>query len=697
MLAMASQETRTGSAPDRYYRAFRAHDARFDGQVYVGVTSTGIYCRPVCRVRMPRRSNCRFFTRPAAAEQAGFRPCLRCRPELAPGLSWQDSSKTLAGQAAVLIERAAVVGDDPYLTDIARQLGVTERHLRRIFVAVHGVSPIDFLTTRRLLLAKQLLTDTAMPVTGVALASGFGSIRRFNAVFADRYRMTPSSLRRHRPSHTQVGDAIADELVAVRLAYRPPYDVAGMLAFLAVRAVPGVEVASGGILRRTLALTHQGRRLQGWVSLRFVPGRHEVELAMAPELAPATGLLLAQARQALDLDADPAVIDPVIATVPVPGHVPPVSGIRMAGSMDGFEAAVRTILGQQVSIAAARTLAHRLVQRFGAGIRTPHADLHHLFPDAPTLAAASPDSLGTLGIVRQRVRAVQALAAEVAAGRLKLHRGAPLDASMAALRALPGVGAWTAELIAMRVFAWPDAFPASDIGVLNALGTRDPRKASAAAEAWRPWRAYAVARLWQSLVVPTDCRQPIRPIPSEAFHGERQMPRNTVHRPRFAGHDLAAQARLDSPLGPLTACATDKGLVGLWFDGQAHHPGALAAPVNPRHPVLLQLAGELKAYWRDGQTRFTVPLDLKGTPFQRSVWNALRRIPPGHTSTYAAIAARLGGKRMSRAVGAAVGRNPASIVVPCHRVLGSDGTLTGYAGGLERKRAMLRREGVAAG
>lgn len=486
------------SATDHYYRAFMAHDVRFDGRVYIGVTSTGIYCRPVCRVRTPRRSNCRFFLQPAAAERAGFRPCLRCRPELAPGISLQDSSTTLAGQAALLLERVAVAGGDPCMPAIARQLGVTDRHLRRIFHAVHGVSPIDFLTTRRLLLAKQLLTDTDMPVTQVALASGFASLRRFNAVFAARYRLSPSALRRRSRQPREA----AHELVVVRLAYRPPYDIAGMLDFFAARALPGVEAVAGSVLRRTLALSHQGQLRRGWVSLRFVPDRPEVELALAPALAPAIGPLLARARHALDLDADPALIDPVIATVPVAATLGAVAGIRVAGGMDGFESAVRIILGQQVSVAAARTLTRRLVERFGADVDTPYADLHRLFPDAATLAAADPAGIGALGIVRQRVRAVQAFAVEVAAGRLELHRGAPMAASMAALRALPGIGEWTAELIAMRALAWPDAFPATDIGVLNALHTRDVRKVRATAEAWRPWRAYAVIRLWQSLVAP---------------------------------------------------------------------------------------------------------------------------------------------------------------------------------------------------
>ena len=352
---------------------------------------------------------------------------------------------------------------------------------------------MDFLTTRRLLLAKQLLTDTPLPVTQVALASGFASVRRFNAAFLSRYRLSPSALRR------QGREGAGPGLVTLRLAYRPPCDTVGLLRFFAVRALPGVEAVDGHGVRRTLALSHQGRPLAGWVAARFVPTRHEVELQLAPALLPALGTVLQRVRHAFDLDADPALIDPVLANVPVSTARPARPGIRLPGGMDGFEIAARAILGQQVSVAAARTLTLRLVERFGTAVLTPFPDLHRLFPDAATLAAARPDAIGRLGIVRQRVRALQALATAVAEGRIALHRGAPLAATVEALRALPGIGEWTTELIAMRALAWPDAFPASDIGVLNALGTRDIRRVRALADEWRPWRSYAVIRLWQTL------------------------------------------------------------------------------------------------------------------------------------------------------------------------------------------------------
>ncbi len=470
---------------DAAYLAMKARDARFDGRLFVGVTSTGVYCRPVCRVRTPRRENCRFFASAALAEAAAFRPCLKCRPEIAPGLSAMDSSSILAQQAARWIEHAVHAGEPVSMAALAGRLGVSDRHLRRIFAAAHGVGPQAYESTQRLLLAKRLLTDTTEPVTQVALASGFGSLRRFNAAFAERYRMPPTRLRRD--------GAPLRTTTALRLAWRPPCDTAGLLGFHARRALPGVEQVEGLTLRRTLALPTAQGPVQGWLACRLVPERHELWLEPSPSLAPALGSLLQRVRQAFDIDADPARIDPVLA----PLGAPP--GLRLPGSFDGFETGVRVILGQQVTVKAARTLAQRLVARFGTPIATPHPGLERLFPDAATLAGADPEALGQLGIVRQRVRALQALAAEVAAGRLALHPGAPLQPTLDALRALPGIGDWSAQLIAMRVLAWPDAYPASDIGLLNALGTRDVAEAGRRAEAWRPWRAYAVIALWQTL------------------------------------------------------------------------------------------------------------------------------------------------------------------------------------------------------
>jgi AraC family transcriptional regulator of adaptative response / DNA-3-methyladenine glycosylase II len=480
--------------PDSAYLALKARDARFDGRLFVGVTSTGIYCRPVCRVRTPLRKNCRFFDTRAQAEAAAFRPCMKCRPEIAPGLSAMDSSRTLADTAARSIEHAVHHGASLALPALAARLGVTDRHLRRIFMAAHGVSPHDYISTQRLLLAKQLLTDTQQPVTQVALASGFDSVRRFNAAFAERYRFNPTQLRREGAT-----PAAAKAGTSLRLAYRPPFDVEAVLGFFARRQVRGVEEVQGLTLRRTLGWDHRGQRVAGWLSCTFVPERHEVQLQTSESLAPLLGALMQQVRQALDLDADPTLIDPVMALLPVPLR----PGARLPGTFDGFEAAVRVILGQQVTVKAARTLVQRLVDRLGEPVSTPFEALTHVFPHALAVAEADPEVIGKLGIVRQRVKALQALAAAVAQGSIELHRGAPLAPTLDALRALPGIGDWTAQVIAMRALAWPDAWPAADIGLMNALGTRKPQELTAIAEPWRPWRAYAVMRLWHELETAT--------------------------------------------------------------------------------------------------------------------------------------------------------------------------------------------------
>ena len=479
---------------DACYRAVAAHDARFDGAFFIGVTSTGIYCRPVCRVKTPRRENCRFFAHASQAEGAGFRPCLRCRPELAPQtLAWsaQDASALLAQHAARLLDSPDAWGDEvPSVAGLAARLGVSDRHLRRVFEAELGVSPMDWLQTRRLLAAKQLLADTRLPVAQVALAAGFASLRRFNAAFAAQYRMSPTALRRD-GSEAKPGDGIA-----VTLGYRPPYDVREMLQFLQQRGIAGVEQIdqSTHTVARTLRLDDDTR---GWIACRFEPEQHRVQVRVADSLAPQLPRVIARVRAWLDLDADPAAIHAVLGA-----DFPALAGLRVPGTLDGFELAVRAVLGQQVTVAAARTLTTRLVERFGTPLATPIDGLTRLFPSPAALAAASGDELGQLGLVRQRQAAVHALAQAVSSGQISLHAGADVAATMDALKALPGIGAWTADYIALRALRWPDAFPSGDVALQKALspdGQRlTARAAEGRAERWRPWRAYAVIRAWHS-------------------------------------------------------------------------------------------------------------------------------------------------------------------------------------------------------
>ena len=479
---------------DACYRAVAAHDARFDGAFFIGVTSTGIYCRPVCRVKTPRRENCRFFAHASQAEGAGFRPCLRCRPELAPQtLAWsaQDASALLAQHAARLLDSPDAWGDEvPSVAGLAARLGVSDRHLRRVFEAELGVSPMDWLQTRRLLAAKQLLADTRLPVAQVALAAGFASLRRFNAAFAAQYRMSPTALRRD-GSEAKPGDGIA-----VTLGYRPPYDVREMLQFLQQRGIAGVEQidVAAHTVARTLRLDDD---TCGWVACRFEPEQHRVQVRVADSLAPQLPRVIARVRAWLDLDADPAAIHAVLGA-----DFPALAGLRVPGTLDGFELAVRAVVGQQVTVAAARTLTTRLVERFGTPLATPIDGLTRLFPSPAALAAASGDELGQLGLVRQRQAAIHALAQAVSTGQISLHAGADVQTTMDALKALPGIGAWTADYIALRALRWPDAFRSGDMALQKALAPEGQRLTARAAESraerWRPWRAYAVIRAWHS-------------------------------------------------------------------------------------------------------------------------------------------------------------------------------------------------------
>ena len=471
---------------DQCYRALRTHDARFDGRFFVGVATTGIYCRPVCTARTPLRRNCRFFPSAAAAESSGFRPCLRCRPELAPGYAVVDANRRLAQAAANLIEDGRLT--DARLPDLATALGVTDRHLRRVFQEEFGVAPVEYAQTQRLLLAKRLLTDTAMPVLDVAMASGFASLRRFNHLFQARYRLTPGELRRRHAAPAP------GTMLTFELAFRPPYAWDAMLAFLAKRAVPGVEAVEGRKYRRTLHVLHRGRRHAGWMEATPSPRRAALRITLAASLAGALPAVLARAKHLFDLACHPdeiaAALGPLAASAP---------GLRLPGAMDGFEVAVRAILGQQVTVRAATTIAARFATALGEPFETPHATLTRLFPEASRVAACEPAEIAALGIISARARAIVALAREVAEGRLRLEPSAPIDATVAALEALPGVGPWTAQYIAMRALAWPDAFPHPDVAVLKAMAQRSGAQALRDAEAWRPWRAYAVLHLWKTL------------------------------------------------------------------------------------------------------------------------------------------------------------------------------------------------------
>jgi AraC family transcriptional regulator of adaptative response / DNA-3-methyladenine glycosylase II len=460
---------------DELYRAAQSRDPRFDGVFFVGVTTTGIYCRPVCSARTPARGRCRFYRHAAEAERDGFRACFICRPELAPGAGTGDRPEALAALAA-----ATIAEGTSDLDDVARGLGVSARHLRRVVVAAVGVTPIELRQSKRIALAKQLLCDTRLPITEVAYASGFASVRRFNAVFRARFGRSPTDARRGR-GPAERGDG---SRIRLRLEYRPPYDWGAILEFLRERAIPGVEAVEGSIYRRTIALGAE----RGWIAVEPERGALacEVSLSLASVLLP----LVARVRALFDLDAHPVAIGEVLGRTarfaPLVRRAP---GLRVPGAVSGFELAVRAVLGQQVSVAGARTLAGKLAARFGEPLATPFPTLERTFPEPAALANARI----TL-VPRTRARAIRELARAVVAGRLDLERTLDVEATKATLVALPGIGPWTAEYVAMRALRWPDAFPAGDLVLRRALGD-DP---VAAVEPVRPWRAYAVMHLWRN-------------------------------------------------------------------------------------------------------------------------------------------------------------------------------------------------------
>jgi AraC family transcriptional regulator of adaptative response / DNA-3-methyladenine glycosylase II len=472
------------------YRAISTRDARFDGRLFVGVKTTGIYCRPICPARTPKFQNVSFFASAAAAQEAGFRPCLRCRPEISPELAfWRGTSNTVS-RALALIEAGGLDADD--VAGLAERLGVGARQLRRLFRQHVGASPIAVAQTRRVLLAKQLIHETSLPMAEVALASGFGSVRRFNETFRDLFGRPPATLRRTKDKPRRQADALS-----VHLSYRPPYDWDAMLAFLGARAIPGLELVERDSYKRSIAFG----KYSGVVTVRPA-GQNRVDVTVGfPDMA-ALPSIIARVRRVFDLAADPdrigahlaqdSTLAPLVAARP---------GLRVPGAWDGFELAMRAICGQQITVPAATKLLGKLVQAHGTPLAASIRDgdgLSHVFPSPKAIASADQASFAMPGA---RARALIALAEAISADPMIFSRGASLGQATAKLRALPGIGEWTAQYIAMRELREPDAFPATDVGLLRAMadagGQRpSPEELLTRAERWRPWRAYAALHLW---------------------------------------------------------------------------------------------------------------------------------------------------------------------------------------------------------
>jgi AraC family transcriptional regulator of adaptative response / DNA-3-methyladenine glycosylase II len=453
----------TSSENDRWYRAVVSRDPRFDGVFFIGVTTTGIYCRPVCPARTPGRDRCRFYRRAAEAERDGFRACFRCRPELAPGSANVDATSRLAAAAVMRID----AGEDN-LEAVARDLGVTSRHLRRVVAKELGVTPVELAQSKRIGLAKQLLQDTALPIAEIAFASGFRSVRRFNALFRDRFGRPPSQVRK---TH-----GAPEGGIILRLDYRPPYDWDSLLEFLAPRAIPGVETIDDGVYRRTVRIGTK----KGTLAVRPMRDRNALRAEVSLSLASVLLDVKSRLRSLFDLDAHPTAVAEHLARDPkLRPFVRKRPGLRVPGAFDGFEMAVRAILGQQVSVKGATTIAGRFVRALG----TPYAGAF-LFPDARVVA----ETPFTIGVPKPRTLAIRALARAVRDGLVLSPHTNP-EAAIERLLTIPGIGPWTAQYIAMRALHWPDAYPSGDL--VLARSSSDP-------ELWRPWRAYGAMHIWRN-------------------------------------------------------------------------------------------------------------------------------------------------------------------------------------------------------
>jgi AraC family transcriptional regulator, regulatory protein of adaptative response / DNA-3-methyladenine glycosylase II len=468
-------------------KARLARDARFDGRFFIGVRTTKIFCRPICPAPSPREVNVDYYPSSAAAASAGLRPCLRCRPECAPGTpAWNGSSSTVSRALREIAEGAL---DADGVGNLADRLGVGERHLRRLFIEHLGAPPIAVAQTHRLLSAKRLLDETNLPVSTVALAAGFGSVRRFNHTVRETWNRTPRELRRARQGIR--GPATRGLALCFRLRYRPPFDWDALVGFLAARAIPGVEWVENGVYRRSIAVAG-------------VPGIIELshdapEVILRIEHPQPESLLgiVSRVRRLCDLDADPVAIAGGLATdALLRPLVKARPGLRLPGAWDSFELGIRAILGQQISVRSASTLAGRLVTRFGRPLDSGCPGVTHLFPRAEDLAGSE---LASIGLPQKRAETLSAFSAAVASGQLVLDGSATPEVIREQMRSIAGIGEWTAEYVAMRALGDPDAFPSADLVLLRAAGTPTARDLRNIAERWRPWRAYAALHLWQGV------------------------------------------------------------------------------------------------------------------------------------------------------------------------------------------------------
>jgi AraC family transcriptional regulator of adaptative response / DNA-3-methyladenine glycosylase II len=464
-------------------RARLSRDPRFDGKFFIGVVGSGVYCRSICPAPTAKEKNVRYFASAAAAAEAGFRPCLRCRPECSPGTpAWLGTSNTVSRALRLIAESGL---QDGGVEVLAARLGVGSRHLRRLFLKHLGATPTSVAHTRRLHFAKKLIDETSLPMTQIALASGFGCVRRFNAGIHDVYHRTPTQIRRL-ARQTQVQP---ENQYLFRLRFRPPYDWKGMLSFLAARATPGVETVDHGCYRRSISLNDS----QGYFEISLDEANHSLVARVQFGDPRSLFFITERIRSMFDLNADWAAIAKTLKADPVmAAQIEAAPGLRVPGCWNGFELAVRAILGQQVSVKGATTLAGRLVKHFGQKFAGAPG-LTHVFPQPHAFADAN---LTSIGLPRARAETIRALARAIDDGRISFDGAVDSTQFLSNLCEIPGIGKWTAQYVAMRALGEPDAFPSSDLGLLRTLNLSSTRDLETRAEAWRPWRSYAAVHLW---------------------------------------------------------------------------------------------------------------------------------------------------------------------------------------------------------
>ncbi|GAA5167032.1 methylated-DNA--[protein]-cysteine S-methyltransferase [Ornithinimicrobium tianjinense] len=674
--------------------AVSSRDRRFDGWFVTAVLSTGIYCRPSCPAMTPKLVNMSFYRSAAAAQAAGFRACKRCLPDATPGSpEWHVRGDVVARAVRLVadgvVEREGVGG-------LAERLGYSTRQVERLVGAELGAGPLALARAQRAQAARVLLESTDLPMSEVTFAAGFASIRSFNDTVRTVYGATPSELRagrRGRGARARRGPAVREVrgdlpdagalVLRVRLAFRAPLHVPSLFGHLAATAVPGLEVWRAGRLERSLSLPH------GCAVVRLAapgPEDRHVEAELSLEDGRDLTTAIQRCRGLLDLDADPAAVDARLSSDPALAPlVAATPGVRLPGTVDAGEMLVRAVLGQQVSTAAAATQTARLVSRLGAPLPpelVQPGGPTHLFPTAAAIAGAADGDLP--GMPSSRRRTLRAVAEALADGRLDLGPGSSWEQAREQLLALPGIGPWTAEIVALRGLGDPDAFPSTDLGVrlaAQAVGLpSESRALTAHAERWRPWRSYAVQLLWAS----SD--HAVARLPQTSTEGDTMS--TTSPTPRHT------RVTIDSPVGPLALVSDGEHVTGVFFETHKHAPADLGTEValEDAPAVLRSAAEQLAEYFRGERQEFDLPVAAVGTEFQRRVWALLRTIPYGQTWSYGQLATALGQPGASRAVGLANGRNPISIIVPCHRVVGADGSITGYGGGIERKQHLLDLE-----